>query len=327
MLLWITAGRKSTSAGISPAAVRIFPSSKCGCPLDVTRFTPSERTKFGVPLPRLHDYSQTLWTPSTRACALQSDYLDVVQFHFSPAREVLEHAGLSRRCTTSSVPARCASWAFFHLPNLTDHITMGVFDVFQIPYSALQPEHEAAIARRPGVERASSSAAAWPAVSRVQGRAPPTSGSSGARQDGRVAGGYVGYGVPAALHHDQPGLHTTIVGTLNPAHLHANIAAVLRGRYRPVYTLRPSAALLRRKLMNHTTYAYLVNWEGSLRSGGGTSPLSYEPKCGASVVVGGNGSAAKSADEIGRLGALMMQHQEWVYDLEAYTFRACFMAP
>jgi aryl-alcohol dehydrogenase-like predicted oxidoreductase len=28
------------------------------------------------------------------------------------------------------------------LPNLPDHIAMGVFDVFQIPYSAVQREHE-----------------------------------------------------------------------------------------------------------------------------------------------------------------------------------------
>jgi hypothetical protein len=32
------------------------------------------------------------------------------------------------------------------LPNLRDHIAMGVFDVFQIPYSAVEREHEAAIA-------------------------------------------------------------------------------------------------------------------------------------------------------------------------------------
>jgi len=31
------------------------------------------------------------------------------------------------------------------LPHLTDHIAMGVFDVLQLPYSALQPEHESAI--------------------------------------------------------------------------------------------------------------------------------------------------------------------------------------
>ena len=31
------------------------------------------------------------------------------------------------------------------LPNLTDHIAMGVFDAFQIPYSALEREHETSI--------------------------------------------------------------------------------------------------------------------------------------------------------------------------------------
>jgi aryl-alcohol dehydrogenase-like predicted oxidoreductase len=31
------------------------------------------------------------------------------------------------------------------LPHLADHIAMSVFDVFQIPYSAVEREHEAAI--------------------------------------------------------------------------------------------------------------------------------------------------------------------------------------
>jgi len=31
------------------------------------------------------------------------------------------------------------------LPHLADHIAMGVFDVFQIPYSAVEREHEAII--------------------------------------------------------------------------------------------------------------------------------------------------------------------------------------
>lgn len=42
------------------------------------------------------------------------------------------------------------------------------------------------------------------------------------------------------------------------------------------------------------------------------------------ILVGGNGSAAKSADEIGRLGALMMQHAEWVYDIAPQQFQARF---
>jgi sarcosine oxidase len=43
------------------------------------------------------------------------------------------------------------------------------------------------------------------------------------------------------------------------------------------------------------------------------------------VLTGGNGSAAKSADEIGRLGAEMLRAGQWAYDLEAAHFRAQFV--
>jgi len=43
------------------------------------------------------------------------------------------------------------------------------------------------------------------------------------------------------------------------------------------------------------------------------------------VLTGGNGSAAKSADEIGRMGAEMMQARQWAYDLDATHFRAHFV--
>lgn len=42
------------------------------------------------------------------------------------------------------------------------------------------------------------------------------------------------------------------------------------------------------------------------------------------VLVGGNGSSAKSADEIGRLGALMIAQDDWAYDLDATHFTAQF---
>jgi sarcosine oxidase len=44
------------------------------------------------------------------------------------------------------------------------------------------------------------------------------------------------------------------------------------------------------------------------------------------VLTGGNGSAAKSADEIGRMGAEMLRAGQWAYDLEAAHFRAHFVA-
>jgi sarcosine oxidase len=43
---------------------------------------------------------------------------------------------------------------------------------------------------------------------------------------------------------------------------------------------------------------------------------------GVFVCTGGCGSAAKSSDEIGRMGALLVQHGSWAYDLEATTFQA-----
>lgn len=43
------------------------------------------------------------------------------------------------------------------------------------------------------------------------------------------------------------------------------------------------------------------------------------------VLTGGNGSAAKSADEIGRMGAEMLRAGQWPYDLGAAHFRAHFV--
>src|SRR5262245_6829738 len=135
---------------ISNRRQAFFLASKCGCPLDVTQFTPSERTRFGVPLPRLHDYSRKHIIAAVHQSLqrMQTDYLDIVQFHFSPARGVLEHEG----AIETLYDLQCAGKVRFLgcssiLPNLTDNIVMGVFDVFQIPYSAIQPEHEGAIAK------------------------------------------------------------------------------------------------------------------------------------------------------------------------------------
>jgi aryl-alcohol dehydrogenase-like predicted oxidoreductase len=210
-----------------------FLASKCGCPLDVTRFSPSERTRFGVPLPRLHDYSrQNIMDAVNQSLRrLKTDYLDVVQFHFSPAKEVLEHeesvqtledlkrAGKIRFIGCSSI-----------LPNITDHITMGVFDVFQIPYSALQPEHAAAIAEAArsgaGIVIRGGVARGEPGVG--QGTADVWKLWEHARMDEWLEGmSATEFMLRFTI--TNPSMHTTIVGTLNPAHLQENVAAMLKG--------------------------------------------------------------------------------------------------
>jgi aryl-alcohol dehydrogenase-like predicted oxidoreductase len=70
-----------------------------------------------------------------------------VQFHISPSKQTLEENG----SVEAPLELKDAGKVRFigmsaTLPHLRDHIAMGVFDVFQIPYSAMEREHEAAIA-------------------------------------------------------------------------------------------------------------------------------------------------------------------------------------
>jgi aryl-alcohol dehydrogenase-like predicted oxidoreductase len=113
-----------------------FLASKCGCPLN----PPADATP-----PYEHD-----WSPANvRAGVEQSlrrlgtDRLDLVQVHMSPSRAQLE----AEDTVATLQDLRDDGKLLFIgmsgiLPHLPDHIAMGVFDVFQIPYSAVQREHE-----------------------------------------------------------------------------------------------------------------------------------------------------------------------------------------
>jgi aryl-alcohol dehydrogenase-like predicted oxidoreductase len=79
---------------------------------------------------------------------MKTDYLDLVQFHISPARRTLEQNG----ALDALLELQAAGKVRFigmsgTVPNLRDHIAMGVFDVFQIPCSAVERDHENAISR------------------------------------------------------------------------------------------------------------------------------------------------------------------------------------
>src|SRR5262249_5961866 len=116
------------------------------------------------------------------------------------------------------------------LPNITDHITMGVFDVFQVPYSALQPEHEAAItaAARTGAGIGIRRGVAGGAPGAGHGSADVWKLWEHAKMD-ELLEGMSATEFLLRFTISNPDMHTTIVGTLNPSHLHENIAAVLQG--------------------------------------------------------------------------------------------------
>jgi aryl-alcohol dehydrogenase-like predicted oxidoreductase len=218
---------------ISSRRQEFFLASKCGCPLDVTKFSPSERTRFGTPLPRLHDYSRKNIVDAVHQSLrrMKTDYLDVLQFHFSPAKEVLEREGAIQTLHDLQRAGKirflgCSST----LPHITDHGRMGVFDVFQIPYSALQPEHEAAItaAARTGAGIVIRGGVARGAPGVGQGSAEVWKLWERAQMD-ELLEGMSATEFLLRFTITNPDIHTTIVGTLNPAHLHANVAAVLQG--------------------------------------------------------------------------------------------------
>src|SRR6266498_3324225 len=84
--------------------------SKCGC---VVGATPAPR---GQRNPHVFTRDNIIAGVEQSLVRLKTDHIDVLQFHASPSKQTLE-----------------------------DHDAMCVFDVFQIPYSAVEREHEAII--------------------------------------------------------------------------------------------------------------------------------------------------------------------------------------
>jgi aryl-alcohol dehydrogenase-like predicted oxidoreductase len=153
---------------------------------------------------------------------LQTDYLDVVQFHASPAPDVLRDEGGLEALQKLQQEGKVRFLGMSgNLPNLPDQIGMGVFDVFQIPYSAVQAEHEdlitaAAEAGAGTVIRGGVARGAW----------------DGTELDDLLEGASrAEFILRMTLSH--PSMHTTIVGTLDPAHLESNVAAARKGPLPP----------------------------------------------------------------------------------------------
>src|SRR5579883_1401372 len=114
-----------------------FLASKCGCvpgaPMGAEHVHTAENIRAGV--------EQSLRR-------MKTDYLDLVQFHRSlTRRQFEEHGALEAALSLKKAGKVRLVGVSAVLPQLIEQIEMGVFDAFQIPYSALQREHEAVIAR------------------------------------------------------------------------------------------------------------------------------------------------------------------------------------
>jgi aryl-alcohol dehydrogenase-like predicted oxidoreductase len=210
-----------------------FLASKCGCLLSVPP---------GATPPYPHDWSAA----NVRAGVEQSlrrlatDHLDLVQVHMSPSRAQME----SDQTVAALLDLRDEGKTRFIgmsgiLPNLPEHIAMGVFDVFQIPYSVVQREHEdlisAAAQAGAGTLIRGGVARGGPAKDKnwAQGPLGLPPGEGQRRWDSAglddLLGGMPPHEFVLRFTLSHPDLSATIVGTSNPQHLRANLAIAAKG--------------------------------------------------------------------------------------------------
>ena len=228
------ASEEHIGRAISHRRDEYFLASKCGCPV-------GEVVGDGGPAGREHSFTRE----NVRAAVEQSlqrmgtDRIDLVQFHISPSPETLaEHDSVAELLALRDEGKIRFLGMSGTLPNLPDQIAMGVFDAFQIPYSAVEREHEDAISEaaaagagtivRGGVARGFPEPRAE-LPERYQEMIRARNERFADTDISDLLGDMTSMEFMLRFTISHPDMHTTIVGTKNPEHLAANIAAAEHG--------------------------------------------------------------------------------------------------
>jgi aryl-alcohol dehydrogenase-like predicted oxidoreductase len=217
-----------------------FLASKCGCqagdPPPLAPLPSGQRQR--IP----HDFGPANVRAGVEQSLrrLQTDHLDLVQVHISPSRSQLEADHTIETMTDLRDEGKVRFLGMSGtLPNLPDHIKMDVFDVFQIPYSVVQREHEdlisEAVLAGAGTLIRGGAARGGPAEDKAWSQGPlgMTEGEGQRRWessgiDDLLDGmSRIEFVLRFTLSH--PGLSSTIVGTSSLGHLRSNVAMAEKG--------------------------------------------------------------------------------------------------
>jgi len=213
---------------ISHRRSQYYLATKCGCTVvrrdENTDDTPHVWTRENL-FRGLHESLQRMKT----------DYVDVMQLH-NPPVDVCEQNNLVAALQEMREQGK-VRWIAISttLPHLPTYLNWGVFDAFQIPYSALQREHEGWISK-------AAEAGLGIIIRGGVARGEPGVGLGGSDrwQKYEEAGlddlrepdeSRTAFLLRFTLTH--PHAHTIIVGTLRPEHLQENLKAVARGPLSP----------------------------------------------------------------------------------------------
>jgi aryl-alcohol dehydrogenase-like predicted oxidoreductase len=199
--------------------------SKVGCPLDHQPDAPSNG-------PLVHDYSPANIRAGIEQSLsrLRTDYLDLAQVHIGPSVAVLQRDDVLGTLELAREEGKVRAIGISStLPELLDHIDLGVFETFQIQYSALDRSLEtclptinatgAGVIVRGGTARAAR--AKWEVDSP---HASPTNLALDDLLDGDNLQGFLLRFVMTRTE-----VSTVIVGTASPEHVRENAKAAARG--------------------------------------------------------------------------------------------------
>ena len=222
---------------ISRRRSEFYLATKCGCPVGV----PPGNVQGGL---RNHTYTrENIVAGVNQSLArMKTDHLDVVQFHGPAPADAIDEAlqtlsdlktegkvrfiGLSQLSEVHGPSAHLSN-----LQHLPDDIARGVYDVFQIPYSALlrQNEDQITAAAEAGSGTIIRGGVAQGEPGQGRGSEEIWQKFDEAKLDELREGGESRSAFMLRFTLAHPGLNTTIVGTKNPDHLRENVRVAQRG--------------------------------------------------------------------------------------------------
>ena len=224
-------------AFISGRRHEFYLASKCGCPVNQPDPPPGEWPS--------HVFTRQNITDGVEQSLrrMKTDHLDLVQFHGSPSRSEMEDNDSIAELLLLKEEGKVRFIGMSgNLPNLPGQIAMGVFDAFQIPYSALDRGHEELIQQ-------AADAGAGTIIRGGLARGIPALSSSSIEEQSIEYRQWiktrVDYWQRTGLDDlldgmsrmefmlrftiSHPGMTTTIVGTANTDHIADNLAAACKG--------------------------------------------------------------------------------------------------
>jgi len=203
--------------------------SKCGCQVGAPPAPRGQRN------PHVFTRDTIIAGVEQSLTRMKTDCLDLVQFHASPSKQTLEEHGALEAVQELKQAGKVRFIGMSStLPHLLDHVEMGVFDVFQIPYSAVEREHESVIS-------AASEAGSGIVIRGGAAKGAPSEDKQAGTQWARwqqvelenLLEDMSSMEFILRFTFSHPDMDTNIVGTINPVHLQDNLNALLKGPLPP----------------------------------------------------------------------------------------------